>query len=221
MVRKVYLAPSLLSADFGHLADAVRRVSQAGVRYVHLDVMDGRFVPQITFGPKMVADLRDAAEGLQMIAHLMVVHPEQHIKAFAAAGADVITVHAEATPHLHRALQYVKAEGIKAGVALNPGTPLAAAEEVLDVADFILIMSVNPGYGGQRFIDASLSKIERARRLADTVSDRDLLIEVDGGINKGNIQEVAAAGADVIVAGQAVFGESDAARAVAELTALI
>jgi ribulose-phosphate 3-epimerase len=218
--RKAELAPSLLSADFGRMADATRLVRDAGARYVHLDVMDGEFVPNISFGAKMVADLRDDAGDLVMIAHLMVEKPERYVGDFAAAGADVITVHAEATPHLHRALQQVKAAGKKAGAAVNPATPLAAFEDVLGLADFVLIMTVNPGFGGQTFVEGGLAKIARAREMADA-SGREVIIEVDGGVKSDNIRLVADAGADVIVAGSAVFGAPDPAAAIAELKSAI
>jgi ribulose-phosphate 3-epimerase len=218
--RKAELAPSLLSADFGRMADATRLVRDAGARYVHLDVMDGEFVPNISFGAKMVADLRDDAGDLVMIAHLMVEKPERYVGDFAAAGADVITVHAEATPHLHRALQQVKAAGKKAGAAVNPATPLAAFEDVLALADFLLIMTVNPGFGGQTFVEGGLAKIARAREMADA-SGREVIIEVDGGVKSDNIRLVADAGADVIVAGSAVFGAPDPAAAIAELKSAI
>lgn len=214
--RKAELAPSLLSADFGLMAEATKLVRDAGLTYVHFDVMDGEFVPNITFGPKMVADLRDDAGDLVMIAHLMVAKPERYVDDFAAAGADVVTVHAEATPHLHRALQQIKAAGKRAGAAVNPATPLGVLEDVLDLADFILIMTVNPGFGGQAFIEGGLAKIARAREMADA-SGREVLIEVDGGVKSDNIRRVADAGADVIVAGSAVFGAPDPAVAIAEL----
>jgi ribulose-phosphate 3-epimerase len=218
--RKAELAPSLLSADFGLMAEATRLVRDAGLRYVHLDVMDGEFVPNISFGAKMVADLRDDAGDLVMIAHLMVEKPERYVDDFAAAGADVITVHAEATPHLHRALQQVKAAGKKAGAAVNPATPLAAFEDVLGLADFVLIMTVNPGFGGQTFVEGGLAKIARAREMADA-SGREVIIEVDGGVKSDNIRLVADAGADVIVAGSPVFGAPDPAAAIAELKSAI
>ncbi len=214
--RKAELAPSLLTADFGQMAEATRLVRDAGLKYLHLDVMDGEFVPNITFGPKMAADLRAEAGDLVMIAHLMVARPERYIDDFAAAGADVITAHAEATPHLHRALQQIRGAGKKAGAALNPATPLSALEDVLDLADFILIMTVNPGFGGQAFIESGLAKIARARAMADR-GGREVLIEVDGGVKSDNIKRVAAAGADVIVAGSAVFGAQDPAKAITEL----
>ena len=202
------------------MAEATRLVRDAGLRYVHLDVMDGEFVPNISFGAKMVADLRDDAGNLVMIAHLMVEKPERYVDDFAAAGADVITVHAEATPHLHRALQQVKAAGKKAGAAVNPATPLAAFEDVLGLADFVLIMTVNPGFGGQTFVEGGLAKIARAREMVDG-SGREVIIEVDGGVKSDNIRLVADAGADVIVAGSAVFGAPDPAAAIAELKSAI
>ncbi len=214
--RKAELAPSLLSADFGLMAEATKLVRDAGLTYVHFDVMDGEFVPNITFGPKMVADLRDDAGDLVMIAHLMVAKPERYVDDFAAAGADVVTVHAEATPHLHRALQQIKAAGKRAGAAVNPATPLGVLADGLGLADFILIMTVNPGGGGQAFIEGGLAKIARAREMADA-SGREVLIEVDGGVKSDNIRRVADAGADVIVAGSAVFGAPDPAAAITEL----
>jgi ribulose-phosphate 3-epimerase len=210
--RKAELAPSLLSADFGRMAEATALVRNAGLKYAHFDVMDGEFVPNLTFGPKMVADLRAEAGELTLIAHLMVARPERYLDAFAEAGADVITVHAEATPHLHRALQQVRAAGKKAGAALNPATPLAAVEDVLALADLLLVMTVNPGFGGQKFVENGLGRIARARELADGAG-RPILIEVDGGVKLDNIR----AGADVIVAGSAVFGAPDPAAAIAQL----
>jgi ribulose-phosphate 3-epimerase len=218
--RKAELAPSLLAADFGRMAEAAALVRDAGLKYVHLDVMDGEFVPDVTFGPKMVADLRADAGDLVMIAHLMVARPERYVDAFAAAGADFITVHAEATPHLHRALQQVRAAGKKAGAAVNPATPLAAVGEVLGLADLILVMTVNPGFGGQTFVENGLARIAQARALADGAG-RPIIIEVDGGVKLDNIKAVAAAGADVIVAGSAVFGAPDPAKAIAELQAAL
>jgi ribulose-phosphate 3-epimerase len=218
--RKAELAPSLLSADFGRMAEAVALVRDAGLKYVHLDVMDGEFVPNITFGSKMVADLRAGAGDLVMIAHLMVAQPERYVDDFAAAGADYITVHAEATPHLHRALQQVRAAGKKAGAAVNPATPLSAYEDVLGLADLLLVMTVNPGFGGQAFVENGLDRIARARAMADGAG-RQILIEVDGGVKLDNIKAVAAAGADVIVAGSAVFGAPDPAAAIAEMRAVL
>jgi ribulose-phosphate 3-epimerase len=213
MARQAHLAPSLLSANFGKMAEAMLLIREAGLKYVHLDVMDGEFVPPITFGAQMAADLRAEAAGITMIAHLMVARPERYIDEFARAGADVIEVHAEATPHLHRALQQIRAAGKKAGVAFNPATPLDALAHVFDLVDVVLVMTVNPGFGGQAFIEAGLEKIASARALADD-SGREILIEVDGGVKIDNIKKVAAAGADIIVAGSAVFGAADPRAAI-------
>jgi ribulose-phosphate 3-epimerase len=218
--RSPELAPSLLSADFGQLAAATRLARDAGCRYLHLDVMDGDFVPTITFGPQVVADVREEAGDMAVIAHLMVSRPERHINAFAAAGADVITVHAEATPHLHRVLQQIRLAGKLAGAALNPATPLSALDYVWNVADFVLIMTVNPGWGGQTFFAGGVEKIRAARAAADGRNPA-VRIEVDGGVNLDNIKEVAAAGADVLVAGSAVFGAAEPARAIAALRAAL
>ncbi len=217
MADTAQLAPSLLAADFGRLAEATRLVRDAGLKYLHLDVMDGAFVPNITFGPKTVADLRAEATGLTLIVHLMVAAPERYIDDFAAAGADFITVHAEATAHLHRALQQVKAAGKGAGVAFNPATPLGTFEYVRDVTDLALIMAVNPGFGGQQFLESSLAKISQLRAWSDERPARPILVEVDGGVNADNIKRVAAAGADIVVAGSAIFGAPDPARAIAAL----
>ena len=204
---KRIIAPSILSADFSRLGEEVRAVEAAGADWIHADVMDGHFVPNITFGPLVVAAVRQITR-LPIDVHLMIENPDRYIEAFAEAGADWISVQAETCPHLNRAVQQIKEAGAKAGVVLNPSTPLAALDWVLEYADYILIMSVNPGFGGQAFIDNSLEKIRRLRRLID---ERGLatLIEVDGGIKEDNIAEVAAAGAEVFVAGSAIFGQKD------------
>lgn len=216
MARPAHLAPSLLSANFGRMAEATRAIREEGLKYVHLDVMDGEFVPPITFGAQMAADLRAEAGDLEMIAHLMVARPEKYIDDFARAGADIIEIHAEATPHLHRVLQQVRATGKKAGVAFNPATPLDALRHIWDVVDLILIMTVNPGFGGQKFIAGGLEKIRAARTLADAAG-RDVWIEVDGGVKLDNIKQVADAGADIIVAGSAVFGAAEPRAAMRQL----
>jgi ribulose-phosphate 3-epimerase len=202
-----YIAPSLLSADFGRLAEEIRAVEKAGADLLHVDVMDGRFVPNITIGPFVVAAMKKCAS-IPLDVHLMIVEPERYIDAFSDAGADVITVHAEATPHLQRAVARIRELGRKAGVALNPSTPLSAVEWVLQDVDMVLIMSVNPGFGGQAFLPASLAKIELLRsqiRRAGLNVD----IQVDGGIKSDNIGEVAAAGANVLVSGSGIFGTPD------------
>jgi len=202
-----YIAPSLLSADFGRLAEEIRAIEEAGADLLHVDVMDGRFVPNITIGPFVVEAIRKCAT-IPLDVHLMIVEPERYIDAFSGAGADIITVHPEATPHLQRAVARVRELGRKAGVALNPGTSLSAVEWVLQDVDMVLIMSVNPGFGGQAFLPASLAKIELLRSQIRRAK-LDVDIQVDGGIKAENIGEVAAAGANVIVSGSGIFGTPD------------
>jgi len=215
MSRSVLIAPSILSADFGRLADEVRAVEQAGADYIHVDVMDGRFVPNITLGPVVVEAVRRATQ-LPLDVHLMIVEPEKYVEAFAAAGANLISIHVEASPHLHRTLHQIREAGARPAAVLNPSTPVDMVEDVLDDLDMVLLMSVNPGFGGQRFIPRVLDKIRRLRQL---VSSRGLKvdIEVDGGIDPDTAPRVIEAGANVLVAGTAVFRAKDYRAAIASL----
>jgi len=206
------IAPSILSADFGRLAAEVAAVTEAGADWIHLDVMDGHFVPNLTFGPKIVAAVR-AASDLPFDAHLMVSRPDDWVQAFRDAGADSITVHAEAVQHLHRSVQGVKQTGARVGVSLNPHTPLDVLDYVLDDLDLVLLMSVNPGFGGQSFIPQTIRKVAALRKMIDE-RGLDVDIQVDGGVNTRTVFEVARAGADVFVAGSAVFGAPPYAQAI-------
>jgi ribulose-phosphate 3-epimerase len=206
----IRIAPSILSADFGRLAEEVRAVSFAGADWIHVDVMDGRFVPNITIGPLVVEAVRKATT-LPVDVHLMIVEPERYVGDFAAAGADIITVHVEASPHLHRTLQQIRALGKKAGVVLNPHTSEESIRYVLSECDLVLVMSVNPGFGGQKFIPNVLPKIAAIREMAEA-QRLALDIEVDGGVAVGTAGRVARAGAGVLVAGSAVFGAANGAQ---------
>ncbi|MBX5435907.1 MAG: ribulose-phosphate 3-epimerase [Alicyclobacillaceae bacterium] len=207
------IAPSILSADFGRLAEEVERVLAAGADWIHVDVMDGQFVPNITMGPLVVKALRQRFT-CPLDVHLMVERPERYVDAFAAAGASTLTVHVEATPHVHRALQTIRQAGVRAGLALNPGTGIDSVRELADDIDMLLVMTVNPGFGGQRLIPSTLGKVSRARRLLNELGRSDVAIEVDGGITPATAGKAVLAGAQVLVAGSAVFGQSDYADAI-------
>jgi len=211
----IKISPSILSADFSRLGEDVQAVDRAGADYIHIDVMDGHFVPNITIGPLVVDALRKVTDK-PLDVHLMIENPDLYIPEFAKAGADIITVHQEAVPHLHRTIQLIKSLGKKAGVSLNPGTPVETLDVVLDDLDLVLIMSVNPGFGGQSFIPSALDKI---RALRQRITQRGLAteLEVDGGVKLDNIREVVAAGADVLVAGSAVFNTDDYAATITAL----
>jgi ribulose-phosphate 3-epimerase len=211
----VEIAPSILSADFTRLGEEIASVERGGAKVIHVDVMDGHFVPNITVGLPVVKAVRRATE-LPIDTHLMITKPGLYAEQFVEAGASMVSVHVEIDPHLNRTLACIKKKGALAGVAINPATPLVALEEALPYADYVLLMSVNPGFGGQKFIPTSLDKVRRLRRMID---ERRLptRIEIDGGIDRHNIAEIAAAGAEIIVAGSAIFNESDPAQAVRTL----
>ena len=213
------IAPSILSADFSRLGEEIRKVEDAGADWIHVDVMDGAFVPNITVGPFILEAVRKVT-ALPLDVHLMIERPEQYISEFADAGADIITVHFEACIHLHRTIQAIKEKGKKAGVSVNPATPLVSIKYVLDDIDLLLIMSVNPGFGGQRFIPSALEKIKKARQMVDK-SGAKVSIEVDGGVKLENIGEVASAGADIFVSGSGVFGTGDYKKTIQEMKRII
>ena len=209
------IAPSLLAADFVRLAEDIARVEAAGADWLHLDIMDGHFVPNLTFGPPIVAAIRKITK-LPLDVHLMVTNPAALVDAFAAAGADWLTVHVETEPHLHRLVTHIRELGVRPAVVLNPATPLSSLEEILPEVDMVLVMSVNPGFGGQKFIPSSIDKIRRLKKQIIAVN-RDVLIEVDGGINVVTSPLVREAGAEVLVAGSAVFGNDDLITAIRQI----
>jgi ribulose-phosphate 3-epimerase len=215
----ILIAPSILSADGGRLAEEITAVEKAGADWIHIDVMDGHFVPNITIGPAIITSLRKTTK-LPFDVHLMIKNPENYIEAFAAAGADIITVHVEAANHLHRTIDLIKKCGKKAGVSLNPATPLTQVEEILPDIDLLLIMTVNPGFGGQQFIKTTLPKITKAGKMLSALPNKPLL-EVDGGVNLKNIKSIAQAGAQVLVAGNSVFASEDYKKTISELKAAI
>ena len=213
--RTLRIAPSILSADFARLSDEVARVEKGGADLLHIDVMDGHFVPNLTIGPPIVEALRKVTR-LPLDVHLMMTNPDAFIPEFASAGADYLTVHVETCPHLHRTVQSIKERGVKAGVTLNPATPLSTVEGIIMDVDLLLVMSVNPGFGGQHFIASSLDKIARARRLIDRAHSRAAL-EVDGGVKVDNAAQLVRAGADILVSGSAIFSSPDYAATIKAL----
>lgn len=214
-MTQIRIAPSLLAADFSRLGEELRAIERGGADWLHLDIMDGHFVPNISFGPGLIRALRPLSS-MPFDVHLMIAPADAYLVAFAEAGADIISLHPEAGPHLHRSLQTIRALGKKAGVVLNPATPVESLAHVLDLTDLILVMSVNPGFGGQSFLTSQLAKIATLRRMI-TESGQDIALQVDGGVTLATAPDCIAAGADVLVAGTAVFGAADYAAAIAGL----
>ena len=213
------IAPSILSADFSKLGEEILAVEAAGADWIHIDVMDGHFVPNITIGPGPIQSLRKITR-LPFDVHLMIENPERYIDSFADAGSDVITVHVEAACHLHRIIAHIRERGIKAGVSLNPATPLVQVEPILNDIDVLLIMTVNPGFGGQKFINSALPKIRKAREMVNSTAPN-VAIEVDGGVTLDNIKSIAEAGADIIVAGASVFGSGNYKQTIGSMKAIL
>lgn len=212
----VYVAPSILSADFARLGEEIKDVDQGGADFIHIDVMDGHFVPNLTIGPLVVEAVRPITK-LPLDVHLMIEQPDRYIPAFGKAGADILSVHVEACPHLHRTIQLIKEQGVKAGVVLNPHTPVQQIEHVLEDLDLVLLMTVNPGFGGQSFISSVVPKIRQVKELAEEKGLSGLLIEVDGGVNKKTAAQCIEAGANLLVAGSSIYNEKDRKKAISEI----
>lgn len=215
-IKMVKIAPSILSANFAKLGEEIKSVEDGGADYIHVDVMDGHFVPNITIGPLIVEAIRPVTN-LPLDVHLMIEHPDKYIEAFARAGADYITVHMEACPHIHRTIQLIKSFDVKAGVVLNPATPVSSIQHIIHDVDMVLLMSVNPGFGGQKFIPAVLSKIGEVREMVDSLGLNNVEIEVDGGVNADTAKECIQAGATVLVAGSAIYNEENRKQAISIL----
>lgn len=210
------IAPSILSADFSRLGDQIKKVEEGGADLIHLDIMDGRYVPNITIGPPVVESLRSVTD-LPFDAHLMIIEPERYVPDFIKAGCDMISFHMDACIHSHRLVDYIKSNNVKAGIVLNPSTPVNTLEEIIYYIDYILIMSVNPGFGGQKFIPETLKKVKKLKMLMEETGRTDILIEIDGGINLNNISIVSSAGVDIFVAGSSVFRSENPAETVRKL----
>ena len=206
--KQVRIAPSILSADFAALGSAIAAAEKGGADFIHVDVMDGHFVPNITIGPPVVKSIKRVAH-VPLDVHLMISDPDKYAEAFAEAGADMLSVHVEVLPHLHRSIAFIKGLGVKAGVVLNPSTPAVALEEIAGDVDFVLVMSVNPGFGGQKFIPKSLQKVATIRGILDRAGNRSAPIEIDGGVDLSNIARVVDAGVEIVVAGSAIFNAAD------------
>ncbi len=215
MMNKVLIAPSILASDLLRLGEQLHEAEQGGADWIHIDIMDGHFVPNISFGVPIVQSVRRSTQ-LPLDVHLMITSPELYIDKFRNAGADIITIHQEATPHLHRLLTYIKEVGALAGVSLNPSTPVNTISEVIDIVDLVLLMTVNPGWGGQKFIERSYQRIQQCAELIQK-SGRNIYLEVDGGIDTQTASEVTKAGANVLVVGTSIFGSSDVKKAIAQL----